>query len=64
MESKEINEVYAQNFLIMLKDMQLATVRDGKVTSMSEPCDFNMQIEMPGFVNEYEFVYGDKIVLD
>jgi len=39
-------------------------VRDGKVTSMSEPCDFNMQIEMPGFVNEYEFVYGDKIVLD
>lgn len=44
--------------------MSLGFVKDGKEIEMSKLFHFNIKMDMPGFVNEYWYVYKDKLKID
>lgn len=44
--------------------MQLGFIRNGKYIEMSQLFHFNIKIDMPGFSNEYWYVYKDELQID
>jgi vacuolar protein sorting-associated protein 13A/C len=44
--------------------MQIRLIRGEKVDEMTKYFNYNVNINMAGFTNEYKFLYGDDIAID
>ena len=66
MEGKNvgIKETYSDSYQINFQDMEFRLVKDEKIIEMSKLFHFNIDCEMPAFVNEYRYVFYDHLVLD
>ncbi|KAL4498677.1 hypothetical protein ABPG73_003474, partial [Tetrahymena malaccensis] len=63
-KKEDIKETYSENFNISLNDMQMRLIRGQNVTEMTKAFNFNVNINMAGFFNEYKYIYGNDIKID
>lgn len=60
----EISKTFSDAYQIYLSNMGIKLVKGLKEIWMCKPFNFNVEVEMPMFVNEYQFVFGNNLVLD
>ena len=61
----EVKEVYSEHFYVKLANMQLRIVKEkNTVVEMTKAFDYNVDINMAGFVNEFKYIYGHDIRID
>ncbi|KAL4496109.1 hypothetical protein ABPG72_015531 [Tetrahymena utriculariae] len=63
-KKEDIKETYSENFNISMNDMQMRLIRGQNVTEMTKAFNFNVNINMVGFFNEYKYIYGNDIKID
>lgn len=52
-----VDKTYSESFNLVMKDLGIRITRGENTYEMSKPFNFNLSVEMPGFGNEYQFLY-------
>lgn len=64
----DLKETYSENFLISMAKMQMRIVhihdKSKELIEMTKGFDYNVCINMAGFVNEYKYLWGNDVRID